>query len=209
MRPLSLALAWATLIIAAWPAAAEEPFIAEQTMTQYLVKDRLLGANVQEGDGKIVGHIEDLIIDSDRQIVGAVIGVGGLLGIAEKKIAVPITALSLEMTDGKMSVILPVTKDALVAAPAFKRVNPPKGILQRAVERGRELKDKSKDVYDAAKVKAGPAFENAKAAAAKALETAKEEAGPALAKAREKASQVIENAKPTVPQATQADPPKN
>jgi ElaB/YqjD/DUF883 family membrane-anchored ribosome-binding protein len=206
MRPLVLAFSCAIVAVAAWPAAAEEPFLAEQATTEYLVKDRLLGANVQKDDGKIIGHIEDLIIDNDHQIVGALIGVGGLLGIAEKKIAVPITALSLEMTDGKISVTLPVSKEALLAAPAFKRINPPKGILQRAVERGREFKDKSKDVYDAAKVKAGPALEKAKAAAAQALETAKEQAGPALAKAQEKASQVIDNAKPSSPP---ADPPKN
>ena len=94
----------------------------------------------------------------------------------------------------------------MTAAPEYKRVKPPKGWLQRAVEKGQELRDTGKDAYDAAKEQAGPALEKAKQAAKDALETAKQQAGPALEKAKQEAQEAIDKAK----QAAQpAEPPKN
>jgi sporulation protein YlmC with PRC-barrel domain len=161
-----LAILFAAFVAGVLPAAADDTFFAEQKLTEYLAKDRLIGANVHDNGGKIVGDIEDLIVDNDNRIVGVIIGVGGLLGLGEKKVGVSISALSIEATDGKMNVVMPAaTKEALTAAPAYKRVNPPKGWLQRAVEKGEELRDKSKDALDAEKEQAGPALEKAKSAA--------------------------------------------
>lgn len=183
MTRLFLAASLAAVVSAAAPAAAEGPFIAEQLMTEYLAKDRLIGAKVRGADGKIVGDIEDLIVDGDHKVVGVIMGVGGVLGMGEKKVGVVTSALDIEKTDGKMNVTLPgATKETLAAAPAYKRVNPPKGWMQRALEKGEELRDKSavtaKDAYDAAKEKAGPALEKAKEAAKDAMEKAKEAAHP-------------------------------
>ena len=77
-----------------------------------------------------------------------------------------------------MNVVMPdANKDVLTAAPAYKRINPPKGWFQRAVEKGQELKDKSavtaKDAMDKAKENAGPAMEAAKQKANEAIEKAK------------------------------------
>jgi len=182
MTVRSLAIILAFLFAGALPATADETFIAEQKPTEYLAKDRLIGANVHDGSGKVIGDIEDLIVDNDNRITGVIIGVGGLLGIGEKKVGVAIASLSIESTDGKMNVIMPAaTKDALAAAPAFTRINPPKGWLQRAVEKGEELRDKGKDAYEAAREQAGPALEKAKAAAERAIEKAKEAAQPSEA----------------------------
>jgi dsDNA-specific endonuclease/ATPase MutS2 len=87
------------------------------------------------------------------------------------------------------------TKDVLSDAPAYKRTSPPKGWLQRAAEKGEEIRDKS-----------GPAYEKAKQAAKEAYESAKEKAGPALEKAKQEAQDAIDKAK----QAAQpSDAPKN
>ena len=206
MKKTTLSIAFAALLAGALPAFAETPagasdtFIAEQKMTEYLAKDRLIGAKVTGPDGKIIGDIEDLIINNDGQVAGAIMGVGGFLGIGEKKVAVAIKSLGLEVTEGKMNVVMPsATKDALTAAPAYKRVNPPKGWLQRAVEKGQELKDKSsataKDGYDAAKEKAGPALDKAKQQAGEALDKAKQQAGEAMDKAKEAAKAAVDKAK--------------
>lgn len=159
-------------------------FITEQKMTEYLAKDRLIGAKVHDSDGKIIGDIEDLIVGNDDHVVGVVMGVGGILGLGEKKVGVTTSALQLEVTDGKMHVIMPAaTKEALTSAPAFKRVSPKKGLYERAVEKGEELRDKSavtaKDAMDAAKEKSGPAFERAKKAAQDVIDQAREAAKPA------------------------------
>lgn len=213
MKTLTRTIILAALFASAMPALAEtaaspgDTFLAEQKLTEYLAKDRLLGAKVVGPEGKIIGDIEDLIINSDREVVGAIMGVGGFLGFGEKKVAVSLKALSIEVTDGKMNVVMPVAnKDVLAAAPAYKRVNPPKGWIQKATEKAQELKDKSsataKDAVDAAKEKAGPAIEKAKEKAGEAYDKAKDAAGAAADKAQEaakaaadKASEAAEKAK--------------
>ena len=188
---LSIALAAFVAGVAVRP-FADDTFIAEQKLTEYLAKDRLIGAKVKGSDGKIIGDIEDLIINNDSQVVGAIMGVGGFLGAGEKKVAVAIKALGLEVTDGKMDVTMPsATKEVLTAAPAYKRVNPPKGWFQRAVEKGQELKDKSsvtaKDAMEKAKQNAGPALESAKQKAGEVIESAKEKAQGVVDKAKDAA----------------------
>ena len=188
-------LAFGALIAGAMPAFADETFFAEQKPTEYLAKDRLLGANVHDKDGKIIGDIEDLVVDSDNKIVGVIIGVGGLLGVGEKKVAVSLPSLGIEAAGNKINVTLPAaTKEALTAAPAYKRANPPIGWLQRAADKSDEIRDKS-----------GPAYEKAKEAAKEAYESAKEAAGPAIEKAKEEARDALDKAKAA---AQPADPPK-
>ncbi|MEQ1653833.1 MAG: PRC-barrel domain-containing protein [Hyphomicrobium sp.] len=196
MKTIALSIALAAFVagtpLGSGPAKADDTFLAEQKLTEYLAKDRLIGAKVRGADGKIIGDIEDLVISNDGQVVGAIMGVGGFLGAGEKKVAVAIKALGLEVTDGKMNVTMPsATKDVLTAAPSYKRVNPPKGWLQRAVEKGQELKDKSsvtaKDAVEKAKQNAGPALETAKEKAKGVIESAKEKASEAVEKAKEAA----------------------
>ena len=207
MTPRIIALAFVAFAAGAMPALADDTFFAEQKPTEYLAKDRLIGSNVHNKDGKIIGHINDLIVDGDNKIIGAVISAGGVFGIGKKEVAVPLSALGIESKDDGINVVLPIaTKEALTAAPEYKRVKPPKGWLQRAVEKGQELQDTGKDAYDAAKEQAGPALEKAKQAAKDAYEQAKEQAGPALEKAKQEAQEAIDKAK----QAAQpADPPKS
>lgn len=215
MKTTALSIALAALIAGALPAFADDTFIAEQKPTEYLAKDRLIGSKVHDTSGKIIGDIEDLIINGDQQVAGVIMGVGGFLGVGEKKVAVTTTSLSLETTaDGKLNVVMPsATKDTLSAAPAYKRINPPKGWLQRAVEKGQELKDKSsgtaKDAYDKAKHEAGPALEKAKEAAKETYEKAKDAASSAAEKAKEAAKSAVDKAKEAATPATPAEAPKN
>lgn len=200
MSPKLLALAFLTLAAGALPALADDVFLTEQKPTEYLAKDRLIGVNVHNGDGKVIGDVEDLVVDGDNKIVGAIIGVGGLLGVGEKKVAVRLPSLNIEATDKGIVITLPAaTKDALTAAPAYKRANPAKGWLQRAAEKGEEIRDKS-----------GPAYEKAKAAAKDAYESAKETAGPAIEKAKQEAQDAIAKAKEAAqPAQPPAEAPKN
>ncbi|HEY8129843.1 MAG TPA: PRC-barrel domain-containing protein [Hyphomicrobium sp.] len=173
MTPRIIAFAFVAFAAGGMPALADDTFFAEQKPTEYLAKDRLIGSNVHNKDGKIIGHINDLIVDGDNKIIGAVISAGGVFGIGKKEVAVPLSALGIESKDDGINVVLPiVTKEALTAAPEYKRVKPPKGWLQRAVEKGQELQDTGKDAYDAAKEQAGPALEKAKQAAKDAYEQA-------------------------------------
>lgn len=165
-------------------AIPKNTFVRGQEPNQYLAKDRLIGAKVQNKDGAIIGDIEDLIVTRDNEIVGVVMGTGGFLGAAEKKVGVRLSALQITTKDGKMTVSLPqASKEVLAALEPFKRAEPKKSLVERAKEKAKELTDKTKettkDAAATAKEKAGPALEKAKDAAGSAYEKAKEAVTPA------------------------------
>lgn len=122
-------------------------FIVGQERAQYFAKTRLIGMNVVNRDGATIGDIEDLILGPNNQVEGVIMGVGGFLGVGEKKIGVRYSALRFQTDkDGKTTVSLPVaTKEMLAEVPAYKRVDPgPKGVLQKAGEAVKGVVDKGK-----------------------------------------------------------------
>ncbi len=216
VKPLTVGLLIALL---AAPVLAESPtdkaippntFIDSQPEAHYLAKDVLIGAKVQGSDGKIIGDIEDVILNDWNRVQGVVMGTGGFLGIAEKRIGVNLGALEFQEKDGKRVVVLPnVTQESLKTAPVFKRAEPKKSLLQRAMEKARELTDKSsetaKEAYEKAKETAGPALEKASEAAGKAYDSTKEAAGKAYELTKEAAGKAYEKAKEAAGAATEGD----
>ena len=216
-----LTLAATAAALALWSvAAAADPvaipaniFLPTQGGGQYLAKDLLLGGKVYNADGKIIGDIEDLILNSNNQIEGVVMGTGGFAGFGEKHVAVLLSALQIKNEDGKITISLPqATKEVLDALEPFQRVSPPKSLLDRAIEKAHELSDKgsvtAKDAYDKAKEEAGPALEKAREQAKETYEQVRKDAGPALEKAREQAKETYEEIKkeagPTLEKAKEA-----
>ena len=97
-------------------------FFKGQAASQYLAKERLIGAKVVNKDGQTVGSIDDLIISQGGQIEGVVMGVGGFLGVGSKQVGVRLGALRITTSGGKVTVTLPTaTKEMLGAVPAFQR----------------------------------------------------------------------------------------
>lgn len=189
-----------TPVIAADPSQADRTFIKAQTADQYLAKDLLIGAKVHNAEGKIIGDIEDLILNDSNEVLGVIMGTGGFLGVAEKKVGVYLSALDIAEKDGKTHVALPgATKEVLDAVPAYVRAAPRKSLLERAKEKAQELTDKTavstKDAYEKAKEQAGPAYEKAKEAAKEAYDKAKEATAPVIEKATEAAKGAYDKAK--------------
>jgi len=187
MRHLSL---FAAALVAASSfgaaARADTTFLSTQTDSEYLAKDHLIGAKVHGPDGTIVADVEDLIITGDNQIVGVVMGVGGYLGFAEKKVAVPLASLKFDEKDGAIYVSLPdATKETLDAAPAYQRKQPAKSLFERAKEKVNELSDKTKTSTEDAYEKAKPAIEDAKQKASEAYDKAKEAVSGAVDAAKD------------------------
>lgn len=167
-----------------------------QKPTQYLVRDRLIGQQVKNKEGKIVGEIEDVIVGDENKVVGVVMGVGGFLGLGEKKVAVRYRALQFSAVDGKKVITLPsATKDILTALLPYERVAPPKTLIQKATDKAQQLKESAQDAAAKAKAAAGPALEKAKDSAKAAVDKAKEAAGPVLEKAKEGAKAAVDKAK--------------
>lgn len=196
-KSLITLLALGTLI--ATPALAQtQPtpasiFVQAQNDDEYLAKDLLLAGKVHNDEGKIIGDIEDLVLNSDNRVEGVVMGTGGFLGMAEKKVGVKLSALKIEQKGGKTYISLPgVTKDMLKAVEPFKRAKPAKSLVDRALERAQELSDKgsvtAKETYEKAKEQAGPAYEKAKETAKQTYDQAKDAVKGAVDKAKDAAA---------------------
>ncbi|MCZ4261719.1 PRC-barrel domain-containing protein [Limimaricola sp. G21655-S1] len=87
-----------------------------------LSTDELNGATVYGADDDNIGEIEDLVASDSGEITEAVIGVGGFLGIGEKKVAVNFEDLQiLTNEDGSdIRVYISATEDELKALPAYE-----------------------------------------------------------------------------------------
>jgi hypothetical protein len=157
-----------------------------QKPTQFLAKDRLIGQQVKNKEGKVIGDIEDLIVGDENKVVGVIMGVGGFLGAGEKKVAVRLRALQFSAVDGKKVITLPsATKEVLTALLPYERVAPPKSMVEKMKDKAIELKDKtvetSKEAAAKAKDAAAPAMEKAKDMSKAAVDKAKELAAPKAA----------------------------
>ena len=154
MHKLLLALAAAAAVALAIPASAQKAdtktaipaktFLKAQEAKQYLARTRLIGQNVINKEGQKIGDIEDLIVTSGNDIVGVIMGVGGFLGVGEKKIGVQLSALKFETKDGKTTITLPsATKEVLAAVEPYQRTDPQKSLLEKASATAKDLAGKT------------------------------------------------------------------
>ncbi|WP_099826732.1 PRC-barrel domain-containing protein [Oceaniglobus indicus] len=80
----------------------------------------LIGSRVYSTADDDIGEINDLIVMLDGTVEGAVIGVGGFLGIGEKDVAVEMATLSVTTDDdGDVRLITSATREDLEAAESF------------------------------------------------------------------------------------------
>ncbi len=102
--------------------AAPEPVkgtIQMQDDNSILTSD-LIGADLYNAQAEKIGEIDDAILSLDGTISGVVIGVGGFLGLGEKKVAVEMQQISVQKDkDGDPQLFIDTTKEALKAAPEF------------------------------------------------------------------------------------------
>jgi hypothetical protein len=97
-------------------------FFKGQTASQYLAGEQLIGIKVLSKDGQTIGTISDLIVGSGDKIEGVILGVGGFLGVGEKKLGVRLGALRISKADGKIAITFPTaTKEMLGAVEAYQR----------------------------------------------------------------------------------------
>src|ERR1051325_11352741 len=61
-------------------------------MGQIMASD-LIGTRVVSANNESIGDINDVIVDRNGQVMAAVVGVGGFLGIGEKDVAIPFKSL--------------------------------------------------------------------------------------------------------------------
>jgi len=80
--------------------AAAGQFMTTMDANHIMASD-LIGTKVVSANNESIGDINDVVLDRNGQIVAAVVGVGGFLGIGEKDVAVPFA--SLEFMSGQQA----------------------------------------------------------------------------------------------------------
>jgi len=66
-----------------------------------------------------IGDVDDVLIDKAVKVTGLVVGVGGFLGVGEKDVIVPFSAVKTAKKNDKWWLTLDETKDGLKTAPGF------------------------------------------------------------------------------------------
>jgi hypothetical protein len=75
---------------------------------------------VNDPQNNKIGDVDDVLVTSDGRVNALVIGVGGFLGIGEKHVLVPFTAVKMDRKDNKVTLVMNSSKDELKAAPGFR-----------------------------------------------------------------------------------------
>jgi sporulation protein YlmC with PRC-barrel domain len=85
--------------------------------TEVIRAKKVIGTTVKNTAGERIGQVEDIVLDKlSNNIVYAVVGFGGFLGMNEKYHPVPWSAL--DYVESENSYVVPFTKEQLKAAPA-------------------------------------------------------------------------------------------
>ena len=85
--------------------------------TKAIRAKKVIGTNVKDPAGKKIGEVEDVMLDKEsNNIMFAVVGFGGFLGLAEKYHPIPWSAL--EFNEDEDAYVVNYTKEQLQGAPA-------------------------------------------------------------------------------------------
>ncbi len=94
----------------------QEAFLSQQQPDQMLATD-LIGKSILDSNNARIGDINDLLISEDGEIVAALVGVGGFLGIGEKIVAIPYDSLNISPQSDQITVSY--SRQDLEQAPQF------------------------------------------------------------------------------------------
>jgi sporulation protein YlmC with PRC-barrel domain len=81
----------------------------------------LVGKSVYNTSNERIGEIEDIIVANDGRVAAAVVGVGGFLGIGERKVALSYPTLQMmRESNGAVKPVVNASKEVLRDAPEYK-----------------------------------------------------------------------------------------
>jgi sporulation protein YlmC with PRC-barrel domain len=79
---------------------------------------KVIGTTVKDTTGTTIGKVEDIVLDKlSNNIMFAIVGFGGFLGMGEKFHPLPWSTLDYDETEG--GYVVNLTKQQLQAAPAY------------------------------------------------------------------------------------------
>jgi sporulation protein YlmC with PRC-barrel domain len=96
--------------------AATSPQNKGEMMRGVLLASKLIGMDVQDAQGEGLGEVEDILVEAQTGTVRyLVVGAGGILGLGEKLIPVPVKAFDFQNDYALVN----VDRDYLTNAPNF------------------------------------------------------------------------------------------
>jgi sporulation protein YlmC with PRC-barrel domain len=86
-----------------------------------LTAERLTGAPVYDTKDEWIGEVSEILLTDNGKVKGAVLDVGGFLGIGEKRVETDLSSLTIkrEVNGGDVRVYVDTTKDALESMPDY------------------------------------------------------------------------------------------
>jgi type IV secretory pathway VirB10-like protein len=106
---------------AAKPIAPKQSALLTEQKPDELLASKLIGRPTVNSQDETIGNVNDLVTDRSGKVIGALIGVGGFLGIGEKHVAVRFEDLKFTRDDkDNVNVTLNISKETLASAPAYK-----------------------------------------------------------------------------------------
>ena len=143
-----------------------------------------------------IGEINDVILGRDGQVKAVVLGIGGFIGIGEKDVAVPMDQIKTvrEKDDDDTFLVVKTNKEALEAAPEFKR-----GEVEMAAE---TTETKVEEGAAATTAAGGAAVTTATQETAEATEEVKQEAAETTEEMKQETAEATEEVKQETAEAT-------
>ena len=109
--------------------------------TRAILSSRVVGTEIRDPSGSNIGRVEDIVLDKlSNNIMFAVVGFGGFLGIGEKYHPIPWSLLDYDPEHNCYTVSL--TKEQLKAAPSDS-------IEELTRGNGMNYRDRAYDYYNA------------------------------------------------------------
>jgi sporulation protein YlmC with PRC-barrel domain len=115
----STVLAAALLSSAALPAAAKEEMLLTTVPNSGVTVSEYYKQSVYDAKDNKIGDVNDVLLDKSGQVSAVILGVGGFLGIGEKNVAVPFTAIKITEKDGNRYLVMDASKEALQSATGY------------------------------------------------------------------------------------------
>ena len=113
----------------------------------------VVAGQIERHVAETVGDVRDLIFDRTGRISTVVIGVGGFLGVGEKHVGVPFSALTYSAgKDGARIISIALSKDELKRAPIFTATEKTRmdKVKDKASDIGQKTMDKAVEMKDQA-----------------------------------------------------------
>lgn len=81
---------------------------------------KLIGLNVENGDGDVVGEVGEVVLAEGGKVQGVVVDVGGFLGIGAHPVLLNWKDVELSGSQSEVKALVNATKDRLKALPAYE-----------------------------------------------------------------------------------------